>query len=115
MYASRILNGFVGGGIFVIVPLFLSEIAVDRVRGVLGSSLVLTCNVGILIAFTFGSYLDYYATPKFVISSTVVCAVGLFFFPESPTFLVQQNKLRVSNLYFIIVIYSTNTDLESVT
>lgn len=30
LYASRWLNGFAGGGIFVVVPAFLSEIASDR-------------------------------------------------------------------------------------
>lgn len=30
LYASRLVAGFVGGGIFVMVPLFLSEIANDR-------------------------------------------------------------------------------------
>lgn len=30
LYAARILNGIVGGGLFVMIPLFLSEIASDR-------------------------------------------------------------------------------------
>lgn len=30
LYAARLLNGFVGGGFYTIVPQFLSEIAVDR-------------------------------------------------------------------------------------
>lgn len=30
MYANRILCGFYGGGVFVIVPTYLSEIANDR-------------------------------------------------------------------------------------
>lgn len=38
LYAARILSGFVGGGVFVMVPLFLNEIASDSVRGLLGSS-----------------------------------------------------------------------------
>ncbi|XP_031622892.1 facilitated trehalose transporter Tret1-like [Contarinia nasturtii] len=92
LYASRILSGFVGGGIFVIVPAFLSEIAVDRVRGVLGSMLTLTCNVGILLAFIFGKYLDYFATPKIVIALTVACAILLFFLHESPSVLIKANK-----------------------
>ncbi|XP_031634634.1 facilitated trehalose transporter Tret1-like [Contarinia nasturtii] len=41
LYASRAINGFVGGGVFVIIPVYLSEIASDRVRGALGSMLVL--------------------------------------------------------------------------
>ncbi|XP_055298714.1 facilitated trehalose transporter Tret1-like [Sitodiplosis mosellana] len=93
LYASRWLNGFVGGGIFVIVPGFLSEIAIDRVRGFLGSTLVLTCNFGILLAFVFGNYFDFYMTPKFVIMLTIVCGILLYFFPETPSFLIKQNRL----------------------
>ncbi|XP_031634206.1 facilitated trehalose transporter Tret1-like [Contarinia nasturtii] len=93
LYASRALNGFVGGGVFVIIPTFLSEIAVDRVRGSLGSTLALAWNVGILLAFTFGNYLDFNATPKFVIALMILTAVLLCFFPESPTFLYKQNKI----------------------
>ena len=30
LYASRLLNGFIGGGQFVIIPLYLSDISIDR-------------------------------------------------------------------------------------
>ncbi|XP_055308413.1 facilitated trehalose transporter Tret1-like [Sitodiplosis mosellana] len=93
LYAARLLNGFFGGGIYTIVPLFLSEIAVDRVRGVLGSTLVLSGNIGILIAFTLGNYFDFTITPKFVIASAALCFVLLFSFPETPLFLMKQNKI----------------------
>lgn len=62
----------------------------------LGSTLVLFCNGGILLAFVFGSYLDYFATPKFVIALMILTGVLLFFFPETPSFLAKQNKLLVS-------------------
>ncbi|XP_031622894.1 facilitated trehalose transporter Tret1-like isoform X2 [Contarinia nasturtii] len=91
--AARLLNGFTGGAIYTIVPPFLSEIAIDRVRGLLGSTLVLSCNIGILLAFVFGNYFDFYMTPKFVIASTILCAVLLCFFPESPSFLMKQNRI----------------------
>ncbi|XP_031629245.1 facilitated trehalose transporter Tret1-like [Contarinia nasturtii] len=92
LYVSRILNGFVGGGLFVIVPAFLSEIAIDRIRGLLGATLAVSCNVGILLEFIFGYYFNFYAPPKFVIALTTVCGVLLYFLPESPSFLIEQNK-----------------------
>lgn len=30
LYAARILNGTIGGGMFVLAPMFVSEIASDR-------------------------------------------------------------------------------------
>ncbi|XP_031619027.1 facilitated trehalose transporter Tret1-like [Contarinia nasturtii] len=93
IYASRILNGIIGGGLFIIIPLFLSEIAIDRVRGVLGSTLILAENIGILLAFILGHFCDYYTTPKVVIALMIICSVLLFFFPESPPFLMKQNQV----------------------
>lgn len=96
LYCARALSGFVGGGVFVMVPLFLSEIASDRVRGVLGSTLVLTANMGILLAFVLGNYCDYTMTPKVVIALTVLFVILFSFFPESPSFLMKQNQISVS-------------------
>lgn len=93
--AARILAGFFGGGGYVIVSLFLSEIANDRVRGTLCSSLVLTENIGILMAFILGNYCDFYMIPKFIIALTILFGVLLLFFAESPIFLVKQNRIDV--------------------
>lgn len=77
------------------VPLFLSEIASDRVRGVLGSTVVLSCNIGMLIAFTLGNFCDFYTTPIVVIGLTILFAVGILFFPETPSFLMKENQIAV--------------------
>lgn len=66
------------------------------VRGILGSLFVLTFNMGVLIVFTMGNYCDYYSIPKFVICITILFAVLFPFFPETPIFLVKQNKISVS-------------------
>lgn len=95
LYASRLLNGMVGGGLFVMIPLFLSEIASDHVRGVIGSTVVLSANMGFLLAFTLGTFCDFYTTPLFVIGLTMVYAVCFVFFPETPVFLMKQGKISV--------------------
>lgn len=73
-----------------------SEISDDGVRGTLGSTLVLSENVGMLMAYCIGNYFDFYAIPKFAILVTIICAISLYFLPESPLFLLKQNKLLVS-------------------
>lgn len=93
---ARFLYGFFGSGVFLIIPLYLSEIASDRVRGVLGSSVVLSANIGILIALIFGNYCDFYATPKFAITLSALFMILFSFFPESPVFLIKQNRVSVS-------------------
>ncbi|XP_031633567.1 facilitated trehalose transporter Tret1-like [Contarinia nasturtii] len=93
LHAARTLIGVVGGGVFVIVPLFLSEIASDRVRGFLGSTFILSANFGILLAFVIGNYCDFYTSPKVAIVLMIVYIVLFYFFPESPTFLAKQGNL----------------------
>lgn len=99
LYAARILAGFVGGGILIIVPLYLSEIANDKVRGALVSTFVLTWRFGTLLAYILGEYSHYYTTPIITIALVTVFAFSLCFFPESPTFLVKQNRISVSSFW----------------
>lgn len=94
---SRTINGMVGGGIFAIAPIFLSEIANDEIRGILGSTLILSLNMGILLGFTFGKYFNSFCmTPWFVIVSTILFGCAFYFFPETPAFLMKQNRMDVS-------------------
>lgn len=96
---SRIINGIVGGGIFAICPIYLCEVASDHVRGVLGSTLILSLNAGILLGFTFGTYFSFYMTPWFVIVLTILFGISFYFFPETPAYLMKdQNRMGVSGI-----------------
>lgn len=67
----------------------------SRVRGALGSSLLLGANFGIVIAFAIGTYLGFLATPLFAIA-TNACFVAMFsVLPETPLFLVKNNQIQV--------------------
>lgn len=79
------------------------------VRGSIVSSLVLLENFGILIAFILGHFCDFHTTPMIVIVLIAVCTILLYFFPETPTFLVKQNKISVSTYGLII-----NKNLNSI-
>lgn len=98
LYVARFAIGLVGGGVFVIVPVFIAEIADDRIRGTLGSTLVLSCNIGLLLAFIFGEYCTYDFTPIFVMASTLIFLLGFYFFPETPAVLFKRNRLEVNKI-----------------
>lgn len=66
------------------------------VRGALGSILILIINFAILLTFIMGTYCDYFTTPKFVIALTVLFFALFISFPESPLFLMKQNKVEVN-------------------
>ncbi|KAG4077354.1 hypothetical protein HA402_009755 [Bradysia odoriphaga] len=93
LYVARLLQGFALGGVLSISPVFLVEIADDRVRGILGSSVPFGGALGILIAFILGDYTDFIVTPICGLVMSVIF-FGLFsFFPETPIFLMRQNKI----------------------
>lgn len=80
---------------YAVVPLYLSEIANDRVRGLLGSSLTFSCNFGILLAFTIGTFFGYFTVPWLGIVLSAAFGIGLIFFPDSPSYLMKQNMISV--------------------
>lgn len=92
LYVARFLSGFSGGGVFVLVPMFVTEIVDDRVRGVLNSLLVFSCNIGFLFAFVLGNYFAYETVPFVLICVPVLFLTGFVFLPESPQYLVRTGR-----------------------
>lgn len=66
------------------------------IRGVLGSTVLLTFNIGMLLAFILGNYCNFFVIPKVGAVLAGLCGILLPFFPESPIFLIRQNKIAVS-------------------
>ena len=87
---SRFLAGFAGGGLYIAIPLFISEIASDRVRGRLGSAFVFSSTLGVLMAYIIGTYLDYDIIPWLYLPFPIIFLIGSVFMPESPMFLTQK-------------------------
>lgn len=65
-----------------------------RIRGALGSIVTLTANSGILIGFLVGNYFSYEMVPKILLAFPVLFLVCFYFFPESPYYLMQKNKVQ---------------------
>ncbi|KAH8248789.1 hypothetical protein KR032_003244, partial [Drosophila birchii] len=93
---ARFIGGAAGGGIFTVVPIYIAELAADSVRGVLGTFMILACNVGVLLAFVLGYYLDY-ATVSWIASTLSFVFVGCFWFmPETPQYLAKLKRLEAA-------------------
>lgn len=92
IYTFRILGGFAGGGTFSVIPLFVSEISEDKIRGTLGAILSITCNIGILLGFILCYYLDYFTVTYIALAFCILFSVGCMFLPESPQYLFTKEK-----------------------
>jgi sugar porter (SP) family MFS transporter len=91
MSIGRLLAGVGAGASTVIVPLYISEVAPPRERGLFGSMTQVTINIGILVTQTLGYYLSKGSLWRFILAVGVgiglVQGIGLCFVPESPAWL----------------------------
>lgn len=97
LYIARFLGGFGGGGSFILVPVYVTEISSDAIRGTLGSLTVLSHNLGILVSFIACSYANYYTVPFIGIIASIIFFVGCLSIPESPKYLMEKGRIQEAN------------------
>ncbi|XP_032665930.1 facilitated trehalose transporter Tret1-like [Odontomachus brunneus] len=94
IYISRFLCGICGGGLLFFVPMYVSEISDDSIRGLLGSVLVFAINLGILLAYILGGMLSLRVFAMINLVNPVLYLIAFTLIPESPVYLVRQNRIR---------------------
>jgi len=91
MIAGRLLTGFAAGASTVIVPLYISEVAPPRERGLFGAMTQVSINLGILATQTLGYFLSYGSAWRWILVVGVCIAVAqgaaLLAVPESPAWM----------------------------
>lgn len=87
--ASRYLTGVVGGGIQTCLTLYIAEIADDNIRGKLGTSYQLSRNMGILLAYTLGIFINYIQVSMVCIGITAIFAISFVCLPATPQYLLR--------------------------
>lgn len=95
LYAARLLQGFSGGAVYVVMPVFVAEIADSRIRGTLGSMFMLSCNFGIFLAFVMGHVCSYEMVPLLLLGGCVAFLGGVICLPETPQYLLRIGELEV--------------------
>ncbi|XP_051960564.1 solute carrier family 2, facilitated glucose transporter member 8 [Xyrauchen texanus] len=94
LYVGRVLTGLASGVTSLVVPLYISEMAHERVRGTMGSCVQLMVVTGIMGAYIAGLFLDW---RWLAIASSIpptLMLVSMCFMPETPRFLISQGKRR---------------------
>ncbi|KAM3074064.1 Bifunctional purine biosynthesis protein PurH [Clarireedia jacksonii] len=91
MSIGRFLAGIGAGASTVVVPIYISEIAPPRERGLFGAMTQITTNVGILITQVLGYYLSKGSEWRIILAVGaglgLLQGIGLLFVPESPAWL----------------------------
>ncbi|CAK1547838.1 unnamed protein product [Leptosia nina] len=90
------VTSFCGGMIVccitMITQVYVTEIAVPEIRGCLSSVLKILSQIGILISFSLGAYLNWHQLALVVAAAPVLLFVALLFVPETPSSLLLRGK-----------------------
>ncbi|KAH8413446.1 hypothetical protein KR009_011338 [Drosophila setifemur] len=92
LYVARVCAGLTGGGMFVVLPIFIGEIADTSIRGRLCSFFTLTMNTGILVGFVVSSHIAYHVIPCAAVGLPVLYALLATRFPEPPQQLIHWHR-----------------------
>ncbi|XP_005938721.1 solute carrier family 2, facilitated glucose transporter member 8 [Haplochromis burtoni] len=102
-YVGRILTGLASGITSLVVPVYISEMAHEKVRGTLGSCVQLMVVIGIMGAYLGGLFMDWRWLAICCSIPPTLLMVFMSFMPETPRFLLSQGKRReaVESLRFL--------------
>ncbi|KAH8278449.1 hypothetical protein KR018_003426 [Drosophila ironensis] len=92
LYAGRFLAGISGGGCYVVLPIFVAEIADNGIRGALSSITMMYVSIGMMIGFSLASYLSYYLMPCIAIALPVCFLLAIIGLSETPQYLLKRGR-----------------------
>lgn len=102
MVAGRFITGIAVGITTVVVPLFLTEIASDSIRGSIGTFHQLSCVIGILVAQLVGMFLKGNDSWRWLfwipVALSSLQSVLLIWVCESPKYLIMEGGVEGAKL-----------------
>ena len=115
LIAARILIGIAVGMVTFVVPLYLSEISPQKVRGMLVSLFQLAITAGILLAyFVGGIFAEYQHNWRWMLGSgllpAVILLVGISFLGDTPRWLISKKREKEARAVFNLI--EPETDAE---
>lgn len=91
---ARVLGGLTGGGMLRTVSLYNAEISEPKIRGKIGSCMVLFFSSGTLLAFIAGNYLSFFQVPLVMLIAPTIFLISVLFLPDTPLSLMSRNKVE---------------------
>lgn len=93
LVTGRFFLGLAGGAFCISAPQYSAEIAEKEIRGIIGTFFQLLINGGILFVYIIGPLVSITLTNIICAGVAVLFGVIFFFMPESPVYLVIENRL----------------------
>lgn len=92
IYVSRYIAGIAGNVAFVSAPMYIAEIAEEKVRGFLSGMIYIMMLAGNLLIYVIGPFMEIYLSASVPIVLLLILLCTFTFMPESPYYLVILNK-----------------------
>ena len=92
VYASSFMCGICSAIVSLVTPVYISEIAHPEIRGCLCSVAKLTTNVGMLLSFLLGVYLDWRQLAMVASIAPALLFLALMLIPETPSYLLYRGR-----------------------
>ncbi|XP_063629474.1 facilitated trehalose transporter Tret1-like [Cydia splendana] len=92
LIAARAIAGVAAAGCFVVVPVYVKEIAEDSWRGALASLTMTVCKLGVIFVYGLGTWLPYTHNQAVYLTVAIVHALAFCFMPESPNYLLKRGR-----------------------
>lgn len=96
---------------YVVVPMYVGEIAQDGNRGALGCFLPIIVSFGILFGYCVGPYLSIMWFNLISAVPAIIFLGVVFLLPESPYYLLMNNKVAEANRVLYFIRNGTNREL----
>lgn len=92
IYVARFLTGLSGDVAFVAAPMYIAEIADQKVRGFLAGIIYIMMLIGILVIYAVAPFVDFYVPSVIGAIIVVIQLVSFPFMPDSPYYLISKGK-----------------------
>lgn len=94
LYLARFLAGISFGCTITALPIYLGEIATDKIRGFLTVLLAVMYKGGILCSYAIGPYVAFKTLAWIAIIPPILFLITFIWAPESPYYLIGKNKRK---------------------
>lgn len=89
LFCGRWLFGCANGIVFTVLPVYLGEIASDRIRGLLVGTQVVLFRSGILFTYALAPYVSIETMARLTVVPALIFLLAFVWMPESPYFLLE--------------------------